>query len=137
MMTPRASTRAEVVSYVERAAELVASSGSAACETFRNPDWHSGDWYIFIFDEKGTLTCHPARMDLVGTRPSELVDPSGKVIGEEFIRAATGPEGRGWVDYVWEKPGHPSPVPKSSYVMRVTVQGGRTYVVGSGGFDLQ
>lgn len=130
-MVPRASSRAEVEAYVNRAAAIVADSGAAACSTFRQPDWFAGEWYIFVFDETGRTVCHPARPEMVGTMASALVDDAGVRFGDVFIRAAN--EGGGWVDYAWTRPGSSTAVPKSSYVRSVAYNGKR-YVVGSGGY---
>ena len=136
-MTPRANTRTAIESYVEGAARLVASNGAAACDTFKQPAWFEGEWYIFMSEENGALVCHPARPDMVGMPQSDIVDPNGKRIGEEFMRAAASPAGSGWVEYVWARPGQTAPVAKSAYVRRVLGSDGKAYVVGSGGYEVQ
>ena len=135
--TPRANTHDEVRAYVERAAKVVASEGAGACETLRGPRWYSGDWYVFVSELHGATICHPARPDLIGRIERDLKDPNGKPIGEEILRAATSPERSGWIEYVWPRPGQTVPVAKSTYVRAVTGPDGRTYVVGSGGYELR
>lgn len=73
---------------------------------------------------------------MVGTNASELVDPNGKRIGDEFLRAG-GTEVGGWVDYVWARPGDAMPAAKRAYVRRVTARDGTVYVIGSGGYELK
>jgi methyl-accepting chemotaxis protein len=134
---PRANSHDEVRAYVERAARVVEKHGAAACQTLKQPQWYSGDWYVFVSELGGATICHPARPDLIGRIERELKDPNGKAIGEEILRAASGPERSGWIEYVWARPGRTQPVPKSTYVRAVTGPDGKTYVVGSGGYELR
>ncbi|HEY5611824.1 MAG TPA: cache domain-containing protein, partial [Thermoanaerobaculia bacterium] len=120
------------VAYVNRAADVVSQRG-ADCPTFEESGWFAGDWYIFVLEPNGKTVCHPARPDMVGTMASDVVDPNGKRIGEEFMRA---PAAGGWVEYVWARPGQTTPVAKSAYVRQVTAPDGKTYVVGSGGYEV-
>ena len=133
-MTPRANTRDELVSYVNRAAAVVARSGPS-CATFKQPAWMSGDYYIFVSGPDGTTVCHP-NTSLIGKATSEIVDANGMNVGDAILKAAMSPEGHGWVNYVWPRPGTPNPVPKSTYVTKVTGPDGKTYIVGSGGYNL-
>jgi methyl-accepting chemotaxis protein len=134
-MVPRTHSRDAVVDYVNRAAELVADSGAAACSTFRSNAWYSGEWYIFVFDESGRTACHPARPDMVGTVASQLMDTNGVRIGDEFMRVGS-LDGGGWVDYHWARPGSTAPVAKSAYV-RSVMRDGKRYIVGSGGYEMR
>ena len=134
-MTPRANTRDEITTYVDKAARLVEKSGPS-CDTFGMQNWRSGDYYIFVLGADGNTVCHPVRADLVGTDVRTVVDPNGMRIGDAFLAYATGSETSGWVDYVWARPGQTTPEPKSSYVRRVTGPDGKIYVVGSGGYAL-
>ena len=65
----------------------------------------------------------------------EVVDSKGAHIGTALIDAAK--KGGGWVDYVWPRPGTTNPVSKSSYSMQVKGPDGKTYYVGSGGYELK
>ena len=134
-MVPHANSREAVVDYVNRAAELVADSGAAACETLRGPQWYSGDWYVFIFDDSGRTVCHPGHPQMVGTMASALVDANGVRFGDALMRTGA-VDGGGWVDYAWARPGSSTPVAKSAYVRSVS-RDGRTYIVGSGGYELE
>lgn len=134
-MVPREHSRQAVIDYVNRAAELVADSGAAACQTFRGSDWYSGDWYIFVFDETGRTVCHPARPEMAGTMASQLVDVNGVRMGDEFMRIGS-LDGGGWVDYSWTRPGSTTPVAKSAYV-RSVMRDGKRYIVGSGGYEMR
>lgn len=132
--TPRHNTHQDIAAYVDRAASVVRDHGPS-CDTFAKPEWKSGDWYIFVLEPNGRTLCHPAKPELVGTMVTDLVDANGKRIGDEFVRAATAQGG--WVDYVWPRPGGTAPVAKSSYVRLVAGPGGKSYIVGSGGYELK
>jgi cytochrome c len=134
-MTPRAATRADLIEYVNNAAALVSKSGPS-CDAFARKEWMAGDYYIFVINTDGRLACHP-NAGLIGRPSSEIVDANGMHVGDALVAAATGSEGHGWVEYVWPRPGQTAPVPKSSYVTRVTGPDGVTYIVGSGGYSLQ
>lgn len=133
-MTPRANTREEITTYVDSAARLVEKNGPS-CDTFAQETWRSGDWYIFVLGD-GRTVCHPVRPDMVGMSASDIIDPNGKRVGDEFVRIGTGSQTSGWVEYVWARPGQSTPEAKSSYAKRVTGPDGKVYVVGSGGYGL-
>lgn len=134
--TPKAATHDEVAAYVDRAAALVVKNGPS-CEAFNSKAWFSGDWYVFVFDGDGKTLCHPAQPERVGRYAREIVDSKGSRTGDLLLQAGKGPNGRGWVDYVWPRPGQETPVPKSAYVVGVTGPDGKTYVVGAGGYELK
>lgn len=133
-MTPRANTRDAIASYVNHAADVVAKSGPS-CDTFKQTAWMSGDYYIFVFGPDGKTICH-ANAALIGKPGNEIVDANGLNIGDAIMNAAMSPEGHGWVNYVWPRPGTTNPVPKSTYVTKVTGPDGKTYIVGAGGYNL-
>ena len=134
--TPRAATRDEVVAYVNRAAALVSKNG-VACETFSTPSWFNGDWYVFVFGPDHKSLCQPAQPAMIGRDASTIVDPNGKRIGDAMIAATSGAEGKGWIEYMWPRPGQTTPVPKSTYLVAVTAPDGQKYVIGSGGYELK
>ncbi len=132
--TPKANTRDAVKAYVDRAAKLVARKGPV-CDTFKEKGWMAGDWYVFVIGPDDRTVCHP-NASMVGKLNTEIVDANGKNVGAAITAAAKNPGG-GWVDYVWPRPGTTTPVPKSSYVVRVSGPGGKSYIVGSGGYGLK
>lgn len=134
---PRSSSSHELVSYVERAAELVEAKGSSACASFAEPKWKGGEYYIFVTDAQTNVTvCHPVRSDLVGQDQTNLQDSTGRYFIREMLAVASGPQRRGWVDYVWPRPGETTSSAKAAYVMGVTGPDGRQYVVGSGAYGV-
>lgn len=134
-MLPTQNTRDEVVAYVNRAAAVVAKQGPS-CETFKQPAWMSGDWYIFVTGLDNRILCH-ATQSMVGRDNREIVDANGNRVGDLIMAAGNSPAGHGWADYVWPRPGQTTPVAKSSYVVRVAGPDGTQYLVGSGGYDLK
>ena len=134
MMTPSANTRDAIVAYVNHAADVVAKNG-AACDTFKQPAWMTGDYYIFVMGPDNNTVCHPSA-SIVGKPATSIVDANGMRVGDAILAAANSAEGSGWVNYVWPRPGTTNPVPKSTYVRRVTGPDGKTYIVGAGGYNL-
>lgn len=133
--TPRGNSREDLVSYVDRAAQLVAREGTAACATLGQSRWTSGDWYVFVNDvDRDTVVCHPTLP--AGQNMAEVRDANGKYLTREMKAAVAGAGGRGWVDYVWPRPGQTQPEPKTAYVVAVTGPDGKRYLVGSGGYNM-
>ena len=133
--TPVTESRAEIIRYVQSAAELVGARGVDACADLQRSAWFKDEWYVFVLDEDGRTVCHPARPEMIGRPSQELVDANGKRFGDEFLQVAA--RGGGWVDYVWPRPNSSSPEPKSSYVLPVQTRDGKTYIVGSGGHGIR
>lgn len=131
--TPKKNTHAAIKAYVESAAKYVRKHG-ADCAAFKSKEWMSGDYYIFVTDSNEKEICHP-NPQVVGKSATEIVDTNGKKVGVLLLEAAK--KGGGWVDYVWPRPGTTKPVPKSSYSVSVKGPDGKTYYVGSGGYELK
>lgn len=132
--TPRAKTRAAVKSYVQQAASVIAKKG-VNCETFKAKEWMAGDYYIFVTGPDDRLVCH-ATASMVGRPNSEIVDSTGRHIGDELV-ATSKKKGGGWVHYMWPRPGQTNSIAKSSYVTRVKAPDGKWYMVGAGGYELK
>lgn len=124
--------RSFVVEQVEDAADLLETLGTAAFETLRDPS--SGylfyDAYVFVMDHDGVQHVNAGFPENEGENLLELRDRDGKVIGKEIL-ALVETRGRGWVDYLWPKPGDTRAAPKSTYVRGVEVDG-VPMVVGAG-----
>jgi signal transduction histidine kinase len=134
-MTPSANTRDAVMSYVNNAANVVAKSGPS-CDTFSQPTWRAGDYYVFVVGPDNQILCHP-NAQLIGKLQSEIIDVNGMHVGDALGTAAASAAGHGWVDYVWPRPGTTTPIAKSTYVTRATGPDGKVYMVGGGGYQLQ
>ena len=134
---PTTSSSADLTRYVNEAARLVQEKGVSACSAFHESRWRAGEYYIFVTSAETNVTvCHPVRDDLVGQDQTDLQDADGRYFIREMLAVANGPEGRGWVDYSWARPGETTPSRKSAYVVRVTGPDGRAYVVGSGAYGV-
>ena len=134
---PRTNSRTDLQTYVEQAAAIIRDQGPAACSTFSRREWMDGDYYIFVNNADTNVTvCQPVRPEMVGQDQSNLQDPTGKYIIREMLAAATGPEGRGWVEYMWPRPGQTDPSKKIAYVVSVNGPDGVKYVVGSGYYEM-
>lgn len=131
---PKKNSRAAIKSYVQSAANFVKKHG-ADCDALKSKDWMAGDYYIFVLGPDDRAVCHPTA-SLVGKPISEVVDKNGKHAGE-LIAAEGKKKNGGWVDYVWPRPGTDTPVPKSTYAVHVKGPDGKTYIVGSGGYELK
>lgn len=131
---PRENKRSEVRRYVQRAAEVVRERGPQ-CEMFANAQWRSGDYYIFVVGPDDRLLCH-ANSAIIGTPSADIVNARGERVGEEIVRRGAGHK-KGWLEYMWARPGSRNEEPKSTYVMGVTGADGRHYVVGAGGYGLK
>ena len=128
----------ELMAFVEDAAELVSASGpDGACASFREDRsrWRYEDDYVFILDMEGNTLCHPAQPRLEGRSIVDLRDPKGKPIVQMFLRAVE-EDDEGWVHYQWPRPGESTFVWKSTYVKKATGPTGKSYVVGSGLYQM-
>ena len=130
---PKENTRAAVKAYVQQAADLVQKNGPS-CDTFSNPQWRSGDYYIFVVGPDDRLLCH-ANASMIGKLSADIVNSSGDKVGENIVKMGTG-KGKGWLEYTWPRPGKTVDEPKSAYVMGVTGADGKHYVVGAGAYGL-
>lgn len=84
--------------------------------------------YFWINDMAAKILMHPIKPELDGKDGSEIKDPNGKKLFQEFADTAKN-QGAGFVSYMWPKPGFDKPVPKLSYVKAFTPWG---WVIGSG-----
>lgn len=86
----------------------------------------SGDLYLFVLDETGTLRVQGERPSLVGSNVWKSTDAKGKYINQEIINGLNNrPEGI-WIDYVSKG------APKKVYAERVTDKEGKHYYIACG-----
>jgi len=131
---PKSNTRAAIKAYVKSAANVVAKNGPS-CETFKSKDWMAGDYYISVSGPDDRVICHPTA-SMIGKSMADIVDANGKKVGLE-LKVAAEKKGGGWVSYVWPRPGQTTPVPKTSYAMRVKGPDGKWYRLTGGGYELK
>lgn len=84
--------------------------------------------YFWINDMSPAIVMHAAKPELEGKDMSQLKDPDGKLLFNEFV-AVVRKDGAGFVDYLWPKPGAKDPVPKVSYVKGFAPWG---WIIGTG-----
>ncbi len=84
--------------------------------------------YLWINDMTPKMIMHPIKPELNGKDLSENKDANGKLHFVEMAKVCK-EKGKGFVQYVWPKPGGTAPVPKLSYVEFYQPWG---WVVGTG-----
>jgi methyl-accepting chemotaxis protein len=84
--------------------------------------------YFWINDMHPTMIMHPIKPELDGKDLSDFKDPHGLNLFVAFVETVQ-KEGKGFVTYLWPKPGHKQPVPKLSYVKGFGPWG---WIIGSG-----
>jgi len=136
--TVQAGEAGEVEAFVKRGAELISQKGEKAFAVFRKRggEWYRGDRYVYVWDLDGLRYVYPPYPEGEGQQMRGLKDADGKPIGELFIRAASSPEGAGWVHYRWPRPGEREPSWKSTYVMKAVAPSGRAFLIGSGAYEM-
>ncbi len=121
-----------VVDMVNNAVAQIQQSTTAAYDLFRNPSgpFLAKDSYLFVFDPKGICLFNAAFPNLEGHNLYDQKDTRGKFFIREMLKV-TKENGRGWVDYMWPKPGEAVPTLKSAYVNKVK-KGNSWVMVGCG-----
>ena len=89
---------------------------------------YGGPEYFFIIDLGPKMVMHPIKPELDGQDLSASKDPNGVFLFNEMVAVAER-DGRGFVPYMWPKPGKDKPQPKISYVALFTPW---DWVVGTG-----
>lgn len=126
------ATKEEVMLKCEVAAKLVQEKGVDIATQLigdKSGPFVWKDAYVFLMDIDGKMIAHPMSPEMVKEdNIHQVSDTNGKKITVAFIKVAGGP-GKGWVNYMWPKPGQDQPAPKSTYIYRVP---NTPYFVGSG-----
>ncbi|SFV01969.1 cache domain-containing protein [Pseudoduganella namucuonensis] len=124
-------TAAEAVAMTQKAIAYIKENGrEKAFAEFANPanaTFHDRDLYVYVYDTQGVALSHGINPKMVGRNLLELRDGEGKYIVKSFIETASGPAGKGWVEYKWPNPLTKSVDPKAGYVERLG-----DLIVGSG-----
>ncbi|MEA1969523.1 MAG: cache domain-containing protein [Thermodesulfobacteriota bacterium] len=123
---------------VQAAAKLVKKEGKGAFNKLKDPDgefrFGNDNGYIWVHNMECVMIMHPIKPSLVGKGLFELRDINGVYFFVAFNEMVE-EYGKGWVPYMWPKPGQKDASQKISYVMLVE-HGGNEYVVGSGMYDV-
>lgn len=127
----------ELVSFVERAVELIETEGEAAFPKFRerDTDWFSDNLYIFVWGLDGMRYVYPPDPQGEGKNMLDLQDATGKPIGRLFVEAVSGETGEGWVSYMWPEPDSDEPIEKNTFLKKAVAPSGIEYLVGSGIYE--
>jgi len=130
-----------LVALVEQAATLMEEKGEAAFAEFgdKGSKWFSGPYYLFVYDLDGTCVFHPLQPDWIGKNMSELRDMNGKPMVKLIAEVGKKPEkdASAWVFYLWPDKTQLIPQWKSAYARKVVTTSGKTYVIGSGVYDIK
>ena len=131
-------TAAELEHFVQQGAEQISQRGEKAFDAFRQKDskWFHDDRYLYVWDMKGMRYVYPPYPQGEGKNMLQLKDVDDKPIGKLMVSIASSQEGKGWIHYRWPKPGQTAPDWKSTYVMKVQSPSGKTYLIGSGAYDM-
>ncbi len=129
----------QLVRFVDAAVQEIEKFGEKVFSKFRvkGSNWFHDDYYIFVWGLDGMSYVDPPDVSGEGKNMLDLKDINGKPIGRMLVNRATSPTGEGWVHYQWPKPGGENPVWKSSFVKRATAPSGKTYLVGSGKYNME
>lgn len=126
------ATKDEVVTKCQQAAQFVQDNGiDSAIKAIgdKNGPFVWKDTYVFMLNMDGKMLAHPMKPELTQKETLfQVRDTSGKPLFVEFVELANS-KGKGWVDYMWPKPGQDKPTAKSSYIYRIP---GTQYIVGAG-----
>jgi signal transduction histidine kinase len=128
----------DLVSFVDRAAELIEEYGEEAFQQFRikGSEWYHEDLYIFVWGLDGMRYVYPPDISGEGKNMLYLKDINDKPIGKLFVEAVTGEAGEGWVHYEWPKPESEVPIWKSTFLKKAVSPSGKAYLVGSGLYEM-
>jgi signal transduction histidine kinase len=135
---PSRATAGELTVLVRDAAGFLEKNGEDAFREFRRKPskWLNGEMYLFAYDLDGNRVFHAVEPDTEGKNFIDLKDAYGKPIIKMFIDATSGKGGEGWTHYLWPKPDSVFPSWKSSFLKRVTVPSGKTYIIGCGIYNM-
>ncbi|MGR4843250.1 methyl-accepting chemotaxis protein [Rhizobium sp. LARHSG275] len=113
---------------MEQAGTMTREQAQAAAKDVIGAMRYGADGYFWINDMRPTMVMHPIKPQLDGTDISQMKDPTGKFLFVEFVNKVK-KDGKGFVDYLWPKPGADQPVLKYSYVAGFEPWG---WIVGTG-----
>ena len=138
MKVQKNKAETELEYFVKRGAVLIAEKGEKVFDAFRQKgsEWFYDDRYAFVWDMNGLRYVYPPDTKREGEQVRDLRDVDDKPIGELIIAIASSKEGKGWMHYRWPKSGERAPSWKSTYVMKVQSPSGKTFIIGSGAYDM-
>lgn len=130
-----------LVALVEDAAALMERKGESAFAEFKiqGSKWLTDPYYLFVYGIDGTCVFHPIQPDLIGKNLMSLRDMDGKPVIRFItdIGRRTEKDASGWVFYLWPDKTQLMPLWKSAYIRKVVAPGNKTYLVGSGIYNIK
>jgi hypothetical protein len=125
----------DLVKFVYDASLILKKDGMNSLAYFRNNRtlFHTPDYYLYIYDIKGTNIYHAGMEYLEGENLWDVTDKNGKKLIQLVLDALADKNNpHAWVHYSWWEPGNFYPVPKSSCHFKVTTPEGKELFVGGG-----
>ena len=125
----------DLVKFVYDASLILKKEGMNSLDYFRNNRklFNKPDYYLYIYDMKGTNIYHAGMEHLEGKNLWDVTDKNGKKVVQLVLDALADKNNpHAWVHYSWWEPGNFYPVPKSSCHFKVTTPEGKELFVGGG-----
>jgi uncharacterized protein YcfL len=125
----------DLVKFVYDASQILEKDGMKSLAYFQNNRklFHTPDYYLYIYDMKGTNIYHAGMEHLEGKNLWNVTDKNGKKAIQLVLDALEDKNNpHAWVHYSWWEPGNFYPVPKSSCHFKVTTPEGKEIFVGGG-----
>ena len=76
------------------------------------------DGYVSVNNSQSIVLMHPIKPELNGKDMSQFTDVAGNHLYINIVNAGNSDVNGGFVSYLWSKPGHDQPVPKTSVSLR-------------------
>lgn len=112
-------TQKDAEAMVNKAAAYLKANGPAKlldAVNVKDGEFHKGELYVFVYDDKATILAHPVNAKLIGKNTFEVPDPDGKFYRKDIVALAKS-KGQGWVDYKYKNPVSGKVEPKTSFVL--------------------
>ena len=124
-----------LVRFVYDTSLLLKKDGMKSLDYFRNnrARFRTPEYYLYIYDMKGTNIFHAGMKHLEGKNLWDVTDKNGKKAVQFIVSALEDRNNpHAWVHYSWWEPGKFYPVPKSSCHFKVRTPEGEELFVGGG-----
>lgn len=125
----------DLVKFVYDASLILKKEGMKSLAYFRNNRilFNTPDYYLYIYDMKGTNIYHAGMENLEGKNLWNVTDKNGKKVIQLVLEALENKNNpHAWLQYSWWEPGKFYPVPKSSCHFKVETPEGKELFVGGG-----
>ncbi len=130
------ATKEECIVKVQEAVKIAVDQGADAVLAQVGDAKGSFVWkdsYVFgVSADQAIVTTHPIKPKLVGKNLLHVKDVNGVLLFAEIAKVASSDSGKGWVDYMWPKPGEKKPSQKHTYVEKVP---GQNLAFGAGYYE--